>query len=252
MKILYNTTKTMDCDRRAPRGIRTTRPRFLKEAGQLVEQLQALDQGALSRAMSLSDTLARTTRADLALWGKLKRPAGPAMGVFTGLVFKHLDAATLDADAWRFAQQHLVILSGLYGLLRAGDRMEAYRLEMGCKFKPDGAANLTAFWKPRVTEALNKLLKRGEPVLNLGAGEYLKAVDQTQLKGPVIWPVFKERRDDGSLKVVTVYAKEARGLMARFILEQQIGAPAQLMAFDGAGWEAAEELPERGEWLFVR
>lgn len=252
MKILYNTTKTMDCTRRAPRGVRTTRPRFQAEAAALVDQLQALDQGALSRVMSLSDALARTTRADLALWGADGRPAGPAMGVFTGLVFKHLDPATLDADAWRFAQQHLLILSGLYGMMRPCDRIEAYRLEMGCKFAPEGSANLTAFWKPRVTEALNKLLRRGEPVLNLGAGEYLKAVDQKQLKGPVIWPVFKERRDDGSLKVVTVHAKEARGLMARFILERRIDDPSRLMAFDGAGWEAAEDMPDGGEWLFVR
>lgn len=252
MKILYNTTKTMDCTRRPPRGVRTTRPRFQAEAAALISALQDLDQAGLARIMDLSDALAATTRADLALWGQDDRPVGPALGAFTGLVFKHLAPVNLDAPAWRFAQANLRILSGLYGVLRPLDRIEAYRLEMGCKFRPDDAPNLTAFWKPRVTEALNRDLRRGEPVLNLAAGEYLNAVDQAALKGPVIWPVFKQRRDDGSLKVVTVHAKEARGLMARWILEHEVDDPVQLGRFDGAGWEAVTPPPDAGEWIFVR
>lgn len=252
MKLLLNTTKTMACDGASPRGVRTTRPRFRAEATALVDQLQDLSHDDLARLMGLSDPLAATTRGDLGLWGQPGRPAAPALGAFTGLVFKHLDPHSLAADAWRFAQQHLAILSGLYGLLRPCDRIEAYRLEMGCAFQPDGHANLTAFWKPRVTAALNRMLADGEPVINLAAGEYLKAVDQGELRGPVIWPVFRSRRDDGSLKVVTVHAKEARGLMARWVLERQVTDPAALMAFDGAGWEAAEEVPAHGEWLFIR
>ncbi|MEZ4387855.1 MAG: YaaA family protein [Candidatus Krumholzibacteriia bacterium] len=253
MKILVNTTKTMACGQTsAPPPLRTTRPRLLAEAQALAAQVRDLDQADLARIMDLSQALAAATRADLGLWGGRGRPAGPALGAFTGLVFKHLAPATLPAAAWRFAQDHLLILSGLYGLLRPCDRVEAYRLEMGCRFVPDGAATLTAFWRPRITAELNRRLRRGEPVINLAAGEYLAAVDQDALKGPVIWPVFKQRRPDGSLKVVTVHAKEARGLLARWILESEADAPADLLAFDGAGWEAAEAVPVRGPWLFVR
>jgi len=252
MKLLYNTTKTMDCQRSAPRGIRLTRPGFQAEAAELAAQLQRLDQADLARIMGLSDALAATTRGDLGSWGQPGRPSGPALAAFTGLVFKHLAPLDLSVDAWRFAQRHLVILSGLYGLLRPCDRIEAYRLEMGCAFRPAGQANLTAFWRPRITAALNRMLAAGEPVLNLAAGEYLKAVDQEALRGPVIWPVFKQRRDDGSLKVVTVHAKEARGLMARWVLEREVTEPSALLAFDEAGWEAAEDVPARGPWLFAR
>lgn len=252
MKLLYNTTKTMNCGRGAPRGVRLTRPRFEAEAAELAGQLQGLGQAGLARIMGLSDALAATTRGDLGCWGQPGRPSAPALAAFTGLVFKHLAPLDLSVDAWRFAQRHLVILSGLYGLLRPCDRIEAYRLEMGCAFRPDGHRSLTAFWRPRVTAELNRMLARGEPVLNLAAGEYLKAVDQDALRGPVIWPVFKQRRDDGSLKVVTVHAKEARGLMARWILEREVTDPSALLGFTGAGWEPAADVPEGGPWLFVR
>ncbi|MBD3221032.1 peroxide stress protein YaaA [bacterium] len=252
MKVLLNTTKTMAFDTPVPRGIAVGEPAFRAEAADLVAQLRDLDQGELSRVMDLSDALAAGTRADLGQWGEPGRPSAPALAAFTGLVFKHLDPASLRAPAWRWAGEHLLILSGLYGLLGALDRIEAYRLEMGCKFVPDSARNLTAFWKPRVTDALNERLDDGEPVINLAAGEYLKAVDRKRLRGPVIWPVFKERREDGSLRVVTVHAKEARGLMARFVLEKRVTSPGKLLAFHDAGWEAAEDVPEQGEWLFVR
>lgn len=252
MKVLLNTTKTMSLDGPVPRGIEPTDPVFGEEAARLVTQLRKLGQARLAGVMDLSDALAAVTRADFALWGEPGRPSGPALGAFTGLVFKHIDAASLRAPAWRWAGEHLLILSGLYGLLGGLDRIEAYRLEMGCRFAPKGHRHLVAFWKDRITDELVSRMKEGEPIINLAAGEYLKAVDQKRLTGPLIWPVFKQRRDDGSLRVVTVHAKEARGLMARFILEKRLRRPEQLLAFDGAGWEAAEDVPESGEWLFVR
>ena len=252
MKILLNTTKTMTCERRPPGNLALTEPRFQAEAAAHMTRLRRLDQGDLARIMDLSDALAAGTRADLGLWGEDGRPAGPALGVFTGLVFKHLDPQTLSVRDWRYASGMLFILSGLYGLLGVLDRIEAYRLEMGCRFEPDGARNLTAFWKPRLTAALNDVLADGEPVINLAAGEYLKAVDRKRLRGPVIWPVFKERRFDGSLKVVTVHAKEARGLMARWAIRERAREPGDLLAFTGAGWEPAADVPAAGEWLFVR
>ncbi len=252
MKILLNTTKTMDCESSTPLGLSLSRPRLQAETKLLATAIKTLDQDDLADVMDLSTKLAAVTRADLALWGRRGRPRGPALAVFTGLVYKALDAQTLDPVAWERSHDQLRILSGLYGLLRGLDRIEAYRLEMGCKFPPPGAANLTAFWKPRLTALLNRDLKRGEPVINLAAGEYTKALDLKQLKGPVITPVFKEQREDGTLKVVTVHAKVARGAMTRMILAEGLQDPADLLAFDHEGWEASREAPSSGEWLFTR
>ena len=252
MKVLYNTTKTMDLVTPAPAGVRGSRPRRQAEAAQLAAKLKGYDRPQIARLMDLGPALAETTVRDLAFWGEPRRPRRPALGVFTGLVFKNLDPWSLPAAVWAAAQDRLRILSGLYGLLRPRDLVEAYRLEMGCKFKPAPRTSLAAFWRPLITADLNRDLKRGETVLNLAAGEYLDAVDVKALKGPLIWPVFKQRRDDGKLKVVTVYAKQARGLMARFVLEHGIDDPAGLMAFTADGWEAAEEPPASGEWLFTR
>ncbi len=252
MKVLYNTTKTMDLAFAAPAGVRGTRPRRLAEAERLAAKLKGLGRSQIARLMDLSPALAEATVRDLAFWGEPRRPRRPALGVFVGLVFKHLDAWSLPAEVWNDAQGRLRILSGLYGMLRPRDLVQPYRLEMGCRFKPAPRTSLAAFWKPLVTTDLNGDLKRGEAVLNLAAGEYLEAVNVKALKGPLIWPVFKQRRDDGKLKVITVYAKEARGLMARYVLENGIDEPRGLLGFSAAGWEAAEEPPASGEWLFTR
>jgi hypothetical protein len=250
--VLYNTTKTMDVATPPPAGVRGTRPRRQAEAEQLAARLKGLDRAQIARLMSLSPKLAETTVRDLAFWGEPRRLRRPALGVFAGLVFKHLDPHSLSADVWNDAQDRLRILSGLYGMLRPRDLVEPYRLEMGCAFKPAPRTSLAAFWKPLIMADLNRDLRRGEPVINLAAGEYLEAVDVPALKGPLVWPVFKQRREDGKLKVVTVYAKEARGLMARFILEYRIDDLQGLLGFSAAGWEAAEDPPASGEWLFTR
>jgi hypothetical protein len=251
LKILLNTTKTMDPGATAA-GVRPTRPRFSAEAAELNAALRALDQDDLARQMDLGQELAGRTRADIALWGEPDRPAGPALFAFTGLVFQHLDAATLRPEAITHAQAHLRILSGLYGLLRPRDRIEAYRLEMGCKVAPPGARNLVAYWRPRLTAALDRELANDEVVLNLASQEYLRAVDVRALRGRVITPVFKEPGRGGKLRVVTVHAKQARGAMARRVCQQQLDDPAQLAGFGDAGWEPAAPPPERGEWLFLR
>jgi len=251
LKTLLNTTKTMHLGS-TPRGVRATRPRFAAEAAALNAALRELDQDDLARAMDLSEDLAARTRADIALWGDHGRPAAPALYAFTGLVFQHLDARSLDPAAVAHAQDHLRILSGLYGLLRPRDRIEAYRLEMGCRFTPPGARNLTAYWKPRITAALASELARGEPVINLASQEYLKAVDVRALPGPVITPVFKEPGPGGKLRVVTVHAKQARGAMARLIAAHQLTDPADLGVFGELGWEPEGPPPDAGPWLFVR
>lgn len=252
MKILFSTTKTMDLATPAAAGIRGTKPRRQAEAERLMARLAGLGRAELARLMDLSPRLADATARGIALWGEAGQPRRPAMSAFTGLVFQHLDPRSLPTAIWQDAQERLRIVSGLYGLLRPRDLIEAYRLEMGCRFAPEPGATLVEWWRPRVTEDLNRDLRRGEPVINLASKEYLDAVDTGALKGPVIWPVFKQRRDDGQLKVIVVHAKAARGSMARYILEEGVDEPAGLLGFHADGWEAAEEPPASGAWLFTR
>lgn len=252
MKILLNTTKTMELVAPAPGGIRPTRPVFQAEAAGLAQALRRLEPHDLAAIMDLSPQLTDATRADLALWGAAGRPARPALFAFTGLVFKLLEARSLTREERRDAQARLRILSGLYGYLRPHDLIEAYRLEMGCRFTPPGARNLTHFWRERLTAALNADLDQGEPILNLASAEYAKVLDRSRLRGPLISPAFKQRRPDGTLKVVTVHAKQARGLMARFCLQNGCEEPADLLEFAADGWEAAGDPPAQGEWVFRR
>ncbi len=252
MLILMNTTKTMDLSGSSPARLTPTAPCFAATAAELLRPLRRLSRAKLAAAMDLGPDLARATQADLAAWGQAGRPAAPALASFTGLVYKYLDAPTLTVPQWRDAHRRMRILSGLYGVLRPLDLVEAYRLEMGSRFQPRRAANLATFWKEAVTGALNADLKPGEAVLNLASQEYLKAVDVAALNGPVISPVFKEARPDGTHKNAPVHAKMARGALARFVFTSRAKQPADLLAFGELDWEASCEPPAAGPWLFTR
>lgn len=252
MIILLNSTKTMDLAAAVPARLKPTEPEQMEAARGLAGPLSRISLKRLEGLMGLQGKLADQTRADLALWGREGRARRPALLAFTGLVYKYLDAPTLTAAQWKRAQGSVRILSGLYGLLRPLDLVEAYRLEMGSKVKPKGAINLVEFWKTPVTRALNEELKNGETVISLAAQEYMKAVDVKLLRGPVVNPVFKERLPDGTLKTAPVHAKMARGALARFALTKGAKKPADLLGFAELGWEAAAEPPAGGPWLFVR
>ncbi len=252
MLILLNSTKTMDLKVKVPGRLKTTAPLFLEVAGELARPLAKVSLARLDSLMGVKGKLADQTRADLALWGQKGRERRPALLAFTGLVYKYLDAPTLTAVQWKRAQRSVRILSGLYGMLRPLDEVEAYRLEMGSKVKPKGAKNLTEFWREKLTSALNAALEEGEPVINLASQEYVKALDVKNLKGPLISPVFKERMSAGALRTAPVHSKMARGAMTRFALESGAGAPADFLEFGAMGWESADEPPVSGPWLFVR
>jgi cytoplasmic iron level regulating protein YaaA (DUF328/UPF0246 family) len=252
MLLLVNSTKTMTLQGALPPRLRPGRPEFTPEAAALVAALRALPPAALARAVGAEGDLADRARADLARWGAPGRPSRPALVAFTGLVYQALEAVTLDAAARRRAQARLRILSGRYGLLRPLDRVEAYRLEMGSPLRPAGAVDLVAFWRPRLTRALNDHLKDGEAVLSVAAQEYTRAVDTAALRGPLIAPVFKEERPDGSLKTVTVHAKRARGALLRHALLAGARRPRDLLGFAADGWTAATPPPASGPWLFTR
>ena len=250
MKILLNSTKTMDTGTAS--RLKTTDPEFASEAAELAAALKPLPEDRLLAEFDLTRNTLPVARTRIARWGEADNPRLPAVLAFTGLVYKHLRAGEWTAAQRRRAQNNLRIISALYGLLRPLDAIEAYRLEMGVRWRPPTAANLTAFWKPRLTTALNDEMKDGEPVINLASQEYAKALDMKGLPGPVISPVFKETRPDGTLKTAPVHAKMARGAMVRWLITHAARRPEDLLGFGELGWEASSEPPQEGKWLFTR
>jgi len=204
----------------------------------------------VSKLMGLSDQLATLNVGRYRDWSKkfTEENSKPAIYAFDGDVYDGFDVKTLNAKAVDFAQEHIRILSGLYGALRPLDLMQAYRLEMGTSLKNARGKDLYAFWGSRVTDSLKKVLdKQKKPVLlNLASEEYFKVLQAQELGCPVIAPVFQDAKD-GKYKIISFYAKRARGLMARYVVENRITDPADLKGFnlDGYKYYAAESKPEK-------
>jgi cytoplasmic iron level regulating protein YaaA (DUF328/UPF0246 family) len=217
----------------------TTAPALLKETTALHKVARKLDAKALAALMDLSEPLAELNRERFADWTPSHTPAEakPAALAFAGDVYTGLDGPTLDRETLIAAEDRLAILSGFYGVLRPLDLMKAYRLEMGSALATTRGSNLYAFWGPRIAKVLRETATRREnPVIvNLASNEYFKAVDRKALGLPVIETRFTEVKD-GRAQVVMVFAKRARGLMARWILEHRIDDPAQLRHFDLHGY----------------
>jgi len=165
---------------------------------------------------------------------------------------KYLDASSLSKNQLTFACKNVRILSGLYCLLEPFDLIEEYRLEMGCKLAVGHFSNLAQFWKKTLTATLNKELASGESIVSVASQEYMKALDIKKLNQPVIMPVFKEKRPDGSYKNAVVHAKKARGAIVRYAIENRAEKPKDLMGFSAMGWKAAEDPPDTGSWMFTR
>ena len=252
MILLLNTTKTMDLNAMIPSHLETTEPDQMELARILAEKISKMSHSQLIKQMSISEKLAAETSSNAALWGRKSRPKIPALFCFTGLLYKSLDASTLNTFQLNDAQKRVRILSGLYGLLRPFDLIEAYRLEMGQKMIVGKAKNIVTFWKKTLTAEINKNLKVGEPIISLSAQEYIKALDHKKLNGPVISPVFKEQHIDGTCKTVVVHAKKARGELVRYALVNNAQIPQDLMGFNMNRWKVAEEAPKAGPWLFTR
>jgi cytoplasmic iron level regulating protein YaaA (DUF328/UPF0246 family) len=179
--------------------------------------------------------------------------ARPAVFAFNGDVYSGLDAYSLDDSALEFAQSHLRILSGLYGVLRPLDLMQPYRLEMGIKLNTPKAKSLYEFWDLQITDVLNKdLQEQGDNVLvNLASNEYFSSVKKKALDAMVITPQFKDEKN-GKFKIISFYAKKARGMMARYIIENKLSKASQLKAFDAAGYYFAPEESSETDYVFKR
>lgn len=232
-----------------------TQPDMLAQSQQLADICKTLTPADLSSLMHISDKLAGLNAARFAQWQLpfTEQNAKAALFAFNGDVYQGLDATSLSSADIRYAQQHLRILSGLYGVLRPLDLMQPYRLEMGTKLANDNGKDLYAFWQSSITERLNQQLAElsADVVVNLASQEYFKAVKVKQLNARIITPVFKDFKN-GQYKIISFFAKKARGLMARYIIQQRITTPEQLKAFDLAGYQYSSEQSSANEMVFLR
>jgi len=234
---------------------RFTQPALLDDARALIDVTRELTPAQIGSLMSISDKLADLNAGRFQNWQTPFTPdnARQAILAFKGDVYTGLAAETLQEEDFAFAQQHLRMLSGLYGLLRPLDLMQPYRLEMGTKLANPAGKDLYAFWGDKLTEALNAALAdQGDDVLiNLASDEYFKAVKPAKIQGRIVKPVFLDEKN-GKFKIISFYAKKARGLMSRYIIEKRLTQPEQLKAFDVDGYFfAADESSER-ELVFKR
>ncbi|MCG6658245.1 peroxide stress protein YaaA [Halomonas campisalis] len=234
---------------------RYSQPDFLDRSRELIDILVDYSPQRLSELMGISDKLAGLNAARFAEWHTPFTPenAKPAAQAFQGDVYLGLEAGSFSDEDNAFAQQHLRILSGLYGLLRPLDLIQPYRLEMGTKLANPAGKDLYAFWKDTLTEALDRAVaESGSPVLvNLASNEYFKAIDARRLKARVITPVFKDEKN-GQLKIISFYAKKARGLMSAWMIRQRLDDPEGLKDFDVAGYRFNATLSEGDSLVFTR
>ncbi|HIF9370209.1 TPA: peroxide stress protein YaaA [Photobacterium damselae] len=232
-----------------------TLPELTEHSQQLIEVCRELTPMDIARLMKVSDKIAGLNVARFAEWVPTFTPenARPAMFAFKGDVYTGLAAETMTDEQIAYAQQHFRMLSGLYGLLRPLDLMQPYRLEMGTKLENPRGANLYQFWGNIITDKVNlALAEQGDDILvNLASNEYFKSVKPKQVKGTIITPVFKDAKK-GQYKVISFYAKKARGLMARYIIDNQIDSIEKLKEFDAAGYYFVAAESTATELVFKR
>lgn len=230
-------------------------PRFLAQAKKLAGKAKKLKSHDLQAMMGISEQLADLNVARFKAFKPPFTPANarPAIDAFQGDVYVGFDAKSLSDAGREFANQHIRILSGLYGLLNPLDLMQAYRLEMGTRFENERGKNLYEFWGDRIAKAIDKDLKGHEhPVLiNLASNEYFKAVPEKLLKAKVITPVFQDVKE-GRARVISFLAKKARGMMARYVVDNEINDPEDLKSFRGGGYTYDETSSTEGRWVFKR
>lgn len=254
MLMLISPAKTLDYT--SPLAIEDySQPRFLEQSSQLIEILRELTPNELADLMKLSDKLAGLNVARFTEWQPSFTPdnARQAILAFKGDVYTGLDAQSLSPDDFNYAQQHLRILSGLYGVLRPLDLMQAYRLEMGTKLHNCAGKNLYEFWGARITESLNQCLaeQKASVLLNLASNEYFKAVKPKLLNATLLNVDFKDFKN-GQYKIISFYAKKARGMMARYVIQHQINAVEALKDFAEQGYYYNAEQSTPTHLVFLR
>ncbi|QIR15210.1 peroxide stress protein YaaA [Shewanella aestuarii] len=254
MLVLVSPAKTLDFEN-PPITQEFTQPTLLEQSASLIEVCRELTPVEIASLMKVSDKIAGLNAARFAQWQPkfTLDNAKQAIFAFRGDVYTGFDADSLSETQMQSAQQHLRILSGLYGLLKPLDLIQPYRLEMGTRLVNPEGTNLYAFWGDSITQAVNEALaEQGDDIIvNLASNEYFKSVKTKQLKGKLITPVFKDCKK-GQYKVISFYAKKARGLMARYIIDNQPKTLEQLKQFDLEGYYYSEELSCDDSPVFLR
>jgi cytoplasmic iron level regulating protein YaaA (DUF328/UPF0246 family) len=254
MLIVISPAKTLDYET-PPITKKTTLPVFLSRSAELIADARKLSPEQVGKLMGISEKLADITHRRFMNWGEPFNLGNAKQSVlaFKGDVYTGLDAESMRAADLAYAQKHLRILSGLYGLLRPLDLMQAYRLEMGLKFSNSGGKNLYEFWGMEITDCLNAQLKslKSEVLVNLASNEYFRAVQPGGLNAEVITPVFKDLKS-GKYRVISFFAKKARGLMTRFVIDQRLDDVAGIKKFRADGYRYNKAESTAREWVFTR
>ncbi|KFE43268.1 MULTISPECIES: peroxide stress protein YaaA [Pseudomonas] len=254
MLMVISPAKTLDFETPPTTG-RFTQPQYLDHSRELIDQLRELTPAQISELMHLSDKLAGLNAARFGSWSPdfTLDNAKQALLAFKGDVYTGLEAETLSEAQLDYAQGHLRMLSGLYGLLRPLDLMQPYRLEMGTRLANARGKDLYAFWGTRISEWLNEALadQGDDLLLNLASTEYFSAVKRSSLKARIIDTEFKDFKN-GQYKIISFYAKKARGMMSRFVIEERINRPEALQAFDVQGYRYNREQSTPDKLVFLR
>ena len=254
MLMVISPAKTLDFET-PPTTERFTQPQYLDHSQELITQLRELTPAQIGELMHLSDKLSGLNAARFGSWNPAFTPenAKQALLAFKGDVYTGLQAETLSEKQLSYAQDHLRMLSGLYGLLRPLDLMQPYRLEMGTKLANGRGKDLYAFWGTRISEWLNQALaEQGDDLLlNLASNEYFSAVKRSALNAQIIDTEFKDLKN-GQYKIISFYAKKARGMMSRFVITEQINTPNALKEFDMNGYRYSSDQSSDTKLVFLR
>lgn len=249
MLIIVSPAKKLDMT--SVDGVSATTPDFEEQAAQLANVARGLTAADLKKLMGISDNLAKLNADRFRDFGTMERK--PAAFAFAGDTYQGLEVQSLDADEMSWAQEHLRILSGLYGLLRPLDAIQPYRLEMGSRLANSRGKNLYNFWGDRIACAINaQARKNGTKILvNCASQEYFSAVDLTALEPRIVTPVFLEEKPGGP-QIVSFFAKQARGAMARYIIQHRLTDPQALKDFDTGGYKFNDDLSDVCKPVFIR
>ncbi len=254
MLIVISPAKTLDYNSLIPTDEYSI-PDHLDKSQLLINRLKDLSSLDISELMHVSSKIADLNFERNHAWQTpfTVNNARQSVFAFKGDVYNGLDAYSLTMKSLKFAQQHLRILSGLYGLLRPLDLMQAYRLEMGSKLSTTNAKNLYQFWDMTITNSINQQLSKiqSKALVNLASNEYFKSVKINNINGEIITPAFKEYKN-GEYKMIGIYAKKARGLMSRYIIQNQLNNPQDLKNFDADGYQYKAALSDASTWVFTR
>ncbi len=254
MLIVVSPAKTLDYTT-PPKIEKFTLPDYLDDSAELIHRMREFSSLDISELMHVSTKIADLNFDRFEAWNKkfTEKNAKQAVLAFKGDVYTGLDAESFSEKDFNFAQKHFRMLSGLYGLLRPLDLMQAYRLEMGTRLSTERGKNLYEFWGSDITDGINTQLKKikSQYLINLASNEYFKAVKPKEVQGEIITPAFKELKN-GEYKMIGVYAKKARGLLSRYIIQNQLSDIEDIKSFDVDGYKFNPKASKGNNWVFTR